>query len=248
MEGIKGMDVVVPWCALILALLSWEQKEEKKNEETKMTSTDLHDQTICTVLEGGRGVPERAWKKRPKKKRQKVRFAATWLSHGIVVMERNFGVWMSRHLLGCWRAKKRSCENDSSRTNLVGQILQTDIWSWNQSFYAIHTIYRGVWSSPVTSRAFFKSLCQFLLLKFSRWETKRRRLWPYSGVLDPLGGVQYPVKRQEMKPIPVLILFLDCPLAILIRGHSQGQRSEIKLFHCCSVVEGPWVNLPSRHF
>jgi hypothetical protein len=31
-------------------------------------------------------------------------------------------------------------------------------------------------------------------------------------VLDPLGGVHYPVKRQEMKPIPVLILFLDCPL------------------------------------
>jgi hypothetical protein len=31
-------------------------------------------------------------------------------------------------------------------------------------------------------------------------------------LLDHLGGVHYRVKRQEMKPIPVLILFLDCPL------------------------------------
>jgi hypothetical protein len=49
MKGIKGVDVVVPWGAFILALPSSEQKEEK-SDETKMTATDHHDRTMHIML------------------------------------------------------------------------------------------------------------------------------------------------------------------------------------------------------
>ncbi len=44
---------------LILALLSLEQNNEKKNNETKIGTIEYHDQTMCKVLEGGREVFER---------------------------------------------------------------------------------------------------------------------------------------------------------------------------------------------
>lgn len=50
MKGIKGVDVVVPWGAFILALPSSEQKEEEKSDETKMTATDHHDRTMHIML------------------------------------------------------------------------------------------------------------------------------------------------------------------------------------------------------
>jgi hypothetical protein len=58
---------VVPWGAFILVLLSWEQTKDQKSDETKLTSTDLHSRTMCNVLEGARGIPERDGKKREKR-------------------------------------------------------------------------------------------------------------------------------------------------------------------------------------
>jgi hypothetical protein len=69
MEGIKGMDVVVPWGGIILALLTREQKDKEKNDETKICSIRFHHRTMCNVLESGWGVSETSRKKRPKKTR-----------------------------------------------------------------------------------------------------------------------------------------------------------------------------------
>jgi hypothetical protein len=80
MEDIKGVDVVMPWGALILALLSWEQKKEQKSVETKMIATDLHSRTMCNVLEGCRGVLERDGKKGEKRKQSNIRFARACLA------------------------------------------------------------------------------------------------------------------------------------------------------------------------
>jgi hypothetical protein len=92
MEGIKGVDVVVPWGAFILTLLSLKQNDRKKNTETKLGSIEIHDRTICNVLEGGRGVLERVREKSRKIDDVKVGMAATDRSHGIVIVERNFGI------------------------------------------------------------------------------------------------------------------------------------------------------------